>query len=131
MQMKINYKWDNPTELLSAGPTIHTWEGIVQATPKEIKINPEKKEFYFTGVWKNSYEAEQHLTFNKVSKEPVCWSLMGYASGWCTAFWGSKIICIEPVCMGKGDDHCEWELKPAAEWGAKAKPFLDAIKEFK
>lgn len=130
MQTKLNYQFDTPVDLLASGPVIHTWEGIVQATPKEVRINPEKDEFYFTGVWTNSYEAEQYLCFNKSAKEPVCWSLMGYAAGWATGFWGKPILCIEPVCVGKGDDHCEWCLKPWNEWGPEAKPYMDALKIF-
>ncbi|MFH0875034.1 MAG: XylR N-terminal domain-containing protein [archaeon] len=129
MQMKLNYKFDSEMDLLASGPTIHTWEGLVQATPKEIKFDRKTGEFYFTGVWTNSYEAQQHLCYNKPSKEPICWSLMGYASGWSTAFFGSTLICIEPVCMGKGDDHCEWKIQPPAVWGNAGKSYLNAIKE--
>ena len=93
-------------------------------------MDRDKGEFYFTGVWTNSYEAEQHLTFNDNSHEPVCWSVMGYASGWCSAFFGSKVIAIEPVCMGKGDDHCEWKIQPPQAWGEEALPYIEALKEF-
>lgn len=132
MQMKINYQFDTEMDLLASGPVIHTWEGIVQATPRELRFNRDTGEFYFTGVWKNSYEAEQHLTFNDTSTDPVCWTLMGYASGWCTAFFGSKLIAVEPVCVGKGDDHCEWKIQPPDVWGddAVAKPIIEALKQF-
>jgi hypothetical protein len=130
MQMKMNYQFDTEMDLLASGPVIHTWEGIAQATPKEIRMNRATGEFYFTGIWKNSYEAEQHLCFNQPDTEPVCWSVMGYATGWCTAFWGSPVVAIEPVCMGKGDDHCEWLIQPPAAWGDKAAPYLEAYKEF-
>jgi len=124
MQMKLNYEFDSEMDLLASGPVIHTWEGIVQATPLEIEFDRETEKFSFTGVWKNSYEAEQHLTF-----KPVCWSLTGYASGWCTAFLGKIIIAKEPVCMGKGDEHCEWDLRTAKEWGNAANEELAIIKE--
>lgn len=132
MQMKINYQFETEMDLLASGPVIHTWEGIVQATPRELRFNRDTGEFYFTGVWKNSYEAEQHLTFNDTSTDPVCWTLMGYASGWCTAFFGSKLIAVEPVCVGKGDDHCEWKIQPPDVWGddAVAKPIIEALKQF-
>ena len=130
MQMKINYDFETEMDLLASGPVIHTWEGIVNATPKEIRYNRDKGEFYFTGIWTNSYEAEQHLSYMGQHNEPVCWTLMGYASGWSTAFFGKKIIAIEPVCVGKGDDHCEWELKPEEEWGEEAEPYIKALKRF-
>ncbi len=57
--MKTNYEFDSEMDLLASGPVIHTWEGIVHAQPKEIKFDPDTREFFFTGVWSNSYEAEQ------------------------------------------------------------------------
>lgn len=130
LQMKLNYEFDSEMDLLASGPVIHTWEGIVQATPKELRYDRATGEFFFTGVWTNSYEAEQHLSYNHASEDPVCWSLMGYATGWGTAFFGKPLLAIEPVCVGKGDDHCEWLMKPLSEWDDTAKPYIDAYKPF-
>lgn len=127
LQMKLAYEFDSEMDLLASGPVIHSWEGIVQATPKELRLDRSSNEFYFSGVWTNSFEAEQYLTFNHTSKEPVCWSLMGYASGWGTAFYGSPVLAIEPVCMGKGDHHCEWLLQLPEKWGDVAKPYMEAL----
>lgn len=124
MQMKINYTFNSEIELLASGPVIHTWEGIVSAKPMEIFFDRDKDEFFFTGKWLNSYEAEQHLSFNSQSDSPVCWSLMGYASGWCSAFFGKLVVAIEPVCVGKGDSHCEWKIQRPLAWGEEAKPYL-------
>jgi hypothetical protein len=55
---------------------------------------------------------------------------MGYASGWCTAFFGSPLVAIEPVCVGKGDDHCEWLIQPPAAWGSDAAVYLAAYQPF-
>lgn len=130
IQMKTNYTFDSEMDSLAAGPVIHTWEGIVKASPTEIRFNRDTGEFYFTGVWTNSYEAEQHLAFFGESEDVVCWSLMGYASGWCTAFFGKKLIAIEPNCVCKGDANCGWEIKPEHEWGEIAKPYIEAFKIF-
>ncbi len=127
LQMKMAFEFDSEMDLLASGPVIHSWEGIVQATPKEIRFDRKQREFFFTGVWTNSYEAEQYLTFNHPGAAPVCWSLMGYASGWCTAFFGAPLIAIEPVCMGKGDDHCEWKIQPPEKWGDEAAIYLEAF----
>jgi len=130
LQMKMAYNFDSEQDLLASGPVIHTYEGIVKATPREFSMNRETGEFYFTGVWTNSYEAEQYLSYHEPSKEPVCWSLVGYASGWATAFFGKPLIAIEPVCMGKGDDHCEWKIQPPHAWGDEAKPYIQAYEDF-
>lgn len=130
LQMKLNYSFDSEIELMASGPVIHTWEGIVQATIKEIQFDRTIGEFFVTGVWKNSYEALQHLMFNQTADEPVCWSLMGYASGWSSAFFGAPVIAIETMCVGKGDSVCEWKIQPPSKWGAEAEPYIAALKVF-
>jgi hypothetical protein len=129
VQIKNNYKFDTEMDLLISGPVIHTWEGIAGVIPEEIEFNRADGTFYFTGIWENSYEAEQHISSLNMSDEPVCWTLMGYGSGWCTAFFGSTVIAIEPLCVGKGDDRCEWCIQPPAAWGEKCRPYIDALKD--
>jgi len=130
LNMKQAYHFDNEMELLASGPTIHTWRGIVQATPTGIKFDREAGSFYFTGIWKNSWEAEQYLMFNQTSHEAECWSLTGYASGWCSAFFGSKTIAIETACVAKGDDHCEWLIRAEKECGKEADIYKNILKDF-
>ena len=130
MQIKLAYQFDSEMDLLASGPIMHTWEGIVHAKPIELRYDRSNGEFYFPCAWKNSYEAEQHLCFNEPSKQPVCWTLMGYASGWCTAFFGRALLAIETRCGGKGDEHCEVMIRPESEWGAEAAPYISAYREF-
>jgi len=135
LKMRDSGRFDDERELLLAGPVLHSWEGIVQAVARHIEFDREAGEFEFTGVWHNSYEADQHLQhqhlfFDGIGDGPVCWSLMGYASGWSTAFFGQPLVAIEPLCRGKGDDHCEWLIKPPSKWGKEAKPYIDALKGF-
>jgi len=117
-------------DLLASGPVIHSWEGIVQATPTEIRYDRATGDMYFTGVWRNSYEAEQHLSFQHGGDEAVCWTLAGYASGWTTAFMGRPMIAIESHCQAKGDEHCGWLIRPAAAFGPEAAPHHQAFQEF-
>ena len=129
LQMKLGYEFDTEIDLFASGPVIHTWEGIVHAAPTEIKFDREAKTFLCSGIWTNSYEAEQHLSFRDFEKDPVCWTLTGYASGWSTAFFEHPLLAIEPFCVGKGDDHCEWLIKPLSEWGEEARPYIEALKD--
>lgn len=130
LQTKIYYDFDSDIELLHTGPVLHTWEGIVKAVPNEIVLDREKGIFNYTGTWINSYEAEQHLAYNQLSEDPVCWTLMGYASGWCTAFWGEPVIANETQCAGMGADDCKWLIKPLNECGGEVKSHISAFKEF-
>lgn len=131
LQLKTHYSFDSEQDLLAAGPVIHTWEGVVKAIPHELRLNRENGDFYMRGIWANSYEADQHLAYLGQSNEVVCWSLMGYASGYATAFFGKKLIAVEPACIGKGDETCEFEIKPEADWGDEAQPYIEALKNFK
>jgi hypothetical protein len=132
IQMKVAYgnEFDSEMDLLASGPVIHTWEGVVHAAPTEIRYDRETGEFYFTGIWTNSYEADQHLSYNEAGREPVCWTLMGYASGWCTAFFGKPLLAIEPICIGKGDSRCEWKIQSPKDWGAEAEIYLKCLNEY-
>lgn len=130
LQMKMAYDFDGEEELLAAGPVVHSYEGIVNAEPTELEFDRDAGHFHFRGVWHNSYEAEQHLIYQQESESPTCWTLMGYASGWCTAFFGSPVIAIEQQCAGTGDAHCEWLVKPPSEWGSRAEPYVDALENY-
>ena len=46
-------------------------------------------------VWHDSYVAEQHLHHYGQSTAPVCWSLVGYASGYASACLGQEIYFRE------------------------------------
>jgi hypothetical protein len=121
-------KFDSETELLASGPIIHTWGGAAQSTTTEIRFDRSSGEFYFSGIWKNSYEVDQHLSYNEIGVDPVCWTLAGYMSGWCTAFFGKPLVAIETTCVGKGDSHCEWKVKPLDDWGPKAAVYVQALR---
>lgn len=131
MQCKLSYEFENEIELLATGPVLHTWEGIVKAIFTEINYDRAKGSVYCRGLWKNSYEAEQHLSYNAHSPDPVCWSLMGYASGWTTGFFGAPMLAIEEQCVGCGHADCYIVIQPASCWSdAVARPYREAFKDF-
>lgn len=130
LQMKTSYDFDTEEDLLEVGPSIHTQEGIVAVEPIEMDYNRESGDFFFQGLWHNSYEAQQHLIHNGETDHPVCWSLMGYGSAWCSGFMGKPVLEIESRCVGMGDDVCEWVIKPLDEWGEKADPYIEALEDF-
>lgn len=129
IQAKVSYQFDNELELFKTGPALHSWEGKVKSSPLIIEFDRLKKEFHYESIWTNSYEAEQHLSYNETSTEPMCWSAMGYASGWSTQFFGSRVLCIEQQCVAKGDAVCRVLMKPVAYWGELARPYLDALQD--
>ncbi len=131
MQCQLSYQFENETELLFTGPVLHTWEGIVKASPIEINFDRTKGSAYLKVLWKNSYEAEQHLSYNAPWVDPVCWSLMGYASGWSVGFFGVPMLAIEEECVGRGDKQCCVVAQPASCWSdVVAQPYREAFQDF-
>jgi len=111
------FRWDTEQDRLGAGPMMHAWSGIVHVEPTLMEYDRERDYFHFKGIWRNSYEAEIHLeTFGK-SDTPVCSTLTGYGSGWCTAFFGSPLLEVETKCVACGDEYCEWEIRTVKDWG--------------
>jgi anti-anti-sigma factor len=121
------YDWDSDNDRLGCGTVLHAWEGIVHVAPVISDFNRSTGHFHFRGLWKNSYEAEVHLRNFGVDAEPVCYSLCGYGSGWCSEFMGKPMLEIELSCVGRGDEVCEWEIKPMDRWGPEADPWRAAL----
>jgi anti-anti-sigma regulatory factor len=121
------YPWDSDLDRLGAGPAMHAWEGIVRVEPQVAEFDRARGHFDFRGLWKNSYEAEVHLQRFGPAHEPVCYSLCGYGSGWCSAFMGTPVLEIERRCVGAGDPVCEWEIHPIDVWGPEADPWREAL----
>jgi anti-anti-sigma regulatory factor/predicted hydrocarbon binding protein len=125
--LKSMFTWDSEHDELGAGPVMHMWEGIVHVELAGLVFDRSKGEF-FTGVtWKNSYEAETHLMSLGKSDEPVCHTLTGYASGYCSAFMGLPMVAIELQCMGKGDAVCTAEIRRSDAWGPEADRWKHAL----
>ncbi|WP_026702055.1 XylR N-terminal domain-containing protein [Salibacterium aidingense] len=97
-------EWETLEELMLAGPSLHTLEGVVTVEPDVIEINGSS--LYFTGYWRNSFEAVEHLHHYGYSKDVVCWMLVGYASGYLTSTFGRDVVVYEDKCTGKGNDYC-------------------------
>lgn len=119
--------WDSDIDRIASGPVIHMWEGIVHVQPTKIEFDRSIGQFHMTGIWKNSYEAENYIKNYGLSKTPVCSTLTGYASGWASKFFNSKLIAIETECTAKGDPHCSFEIKPIEDWGPEAEPWIKSL----
>ncbi|MCL6575433.1 XylR N-terminal domain-containing protein [Kyrpidia sp.] len=118
--IRTMFNWESKDELFFVGPQLHTVEGIVTVEPQELRVDWESGSLVFTGEWRHSYEADEHLRHFGVSEEPVCWTLVGYASGYLTEIFGRRVLVYEPECRGRGDARClymakSWELCTDAE----------------
>jgi DNA-binding PucR family transcriptional regulator len=124
-----NFRFKNDADWLLAGPKMHTLEGIVHSTCEILEYDRSQGTFYMTGIWHNSYEAEQHLLKHGRAKDPICWTLTGYASGYATGFMGRQIVCVETMCQGMGDPYCKFELRSVEAWDGEAGRVIDDLKQ--
>ncbi len=106
----------SPFELLAVGPQLHMLQGAVQVTPEQLDLDIEAGIYHGIFRWDQSWEVETHLRDFGPQAEPVCWMLLGYASGYTSALWGLPILYKEVECAACGHEHCRIEGRIASEW---------------
>lgn len=103
-------------DAFSVGPQSHMVTGQVKVTPIKLELDEDRHTFHGMFEWENSFEAEIFLAEYGVSYEPVCWSQIGYASGYTSHFVGRQILFREQGCVGCGEKVCRIEGRPVEEW---------------
>jgi transcriptional regulator with PAS, ATPase and Fis domain len=103
-------------EAFMVGPQLHGLKGMVKAVPECLEFDTKAGKFYSEFNWYGSFESEIHIADFGVADQPICWLLLGYASGFSSYFIGRKIIFKETLCKGKGDSHCHIVGKLAEDW---------------
>jgi two-component system response regulator HydG len=103
-------------DVFSVGPQSHMVTGQVKVTPVKLELDEETLDFHGVFDWENSFEAEIFLAEYGVSYEPVCWSQIGYATGFTSHFVGRQILFREQGCVGCGERVCRIEGRPVEEW---------------
>ena len=98
------------------GPQLHMLEGIVRVTPIRMEMDVQSGHFAGEFLWENSWEQDTHIREMGQSDEPVCWSQIGYASGYTSAFMGRFILFKEVECVACGHNNCRIVGKPLEEW---------------
>jgi DNA-binding NtrC family response regulator len=118
VNLRERSKWTSPLDGLQTGAMLHTLEGIVRAEVRRVDHDAATGRFEEEVAWHDSYEAEQHLHHYGKSSSPVCWSLLGYSSGFVSACLGKEIYFRETQCLGQGAKHCVAIGRDAESWGA-------------
>ncbi len=116
--------WAAPLDGIRAGATLHSLEGIVRSDVRRMEYDEETGRVGLDVTWHDSYEAEQHLHHYGKTASSVCWSLVGYASGFASACMGKEVYFQETECAGQGSGHCTVVGRDAESWGAE----IDAIR---
>lgn len=115
--LKKEINWKNEMEWLIAGTKMHNLTGRVFSYPNQFHVDIKKGTFNVSGSWLDSYEADQHLKHFPLHREPICFYLIGYASGYTSECMQKQTIFKEIKCRGKGDDYCSYQAKTVEEWG--------------
>ena len=116
------FAWSDPAEWRRAGGALHTLQGLVRVEPLPAQQEPGGPRG--AAIWHESYEAEQHLLHLGLAEEPVCWTLIGFASGYLSHVSGEEIYALETTCVGRGDAYCRMEARRRDEWGESLEDFL-------
>jgi DNA-binding NtrC family response regulator len=124
VNLRERSNWTDPVEGIRAGAVLQTLEGIVRADVRKIEHDAATGRFEEEVVWHDSYVAEQHVHHFGNSSAPVCWSLVGYASGFVSACLGKEIYFREMSCVAQGDKQCVGIGRDAESWGTE----LDLIR---
>ena len=106
----------SPEDMFLVGPQLHMLEGAARVTPVHLKMDVAAGRYEGEFRWDDSWEAHAHRLAYGVVDEPACWILLGYASGYTSAFMGKLILFKEIKCGACGDDHCHIVGKPIDEW---------------
>jgi len=113
--LRTQFEWDSEHEWQLAGGRVHQLQGFLLYEP--VPRTPGDTPTAFAqAIWRESYEAQEHLAQLGPSTEPVCWTLAGYASGYLSRVAGRRILCFEEKCVAKGDAYCLMVGRPEEEW---------------
>jgi DNA-binding NtrC family response regulator len=124
VNLRERSKWTDPREGIRAGAMLQTLEGIVRVDVRTVEYDVASGRFEEEVQWHDSYVAEQHVHHYGTSPVPVCWSLVGYASGFSSACLGKEIYFRETSCAAQGATHCVAIGRDAESWG----PALESIR---
>ena len=122
--------WEDPREMLLAGPKMHTLHGYAEEVQNvKAEANFKNGSIYHEAIWKHSYEAEEHIKRYGYSDEPVCHTLIGYASGYLSNILGKKVIAKEVKCKAMGHEHCQVLCRTVEEWNGAIEQELKYYEE--
>jgi DNA-binding NtrC family response regulator len=124
VNLRERSKWTNPLDGIRAGATLQTLEGIVRVEVGRLDHDASTGHFEEEVFWHDSYVAEQHVHHYGKTSSPVCWSLVGYASGFASACLGKEIYFRETSCIAQGAKHCTAIGRDADSWG----PEIESIR---
>ena len=122
--------FDNKREMLFAGPQMHILHGYLgEVENLTVEVDFDQGTLCHEAIWKDSYEAEEHLKRYGYSNKPVCHHATGYASGYLSTVLGKKVITKETKCKAMGHEHCQAVCRTIEEWDGEVDKELKYYEE--
>lgn len=115
--LRTNWPGLDIADAFTAGTRLHMFSGVVRVEPIYNEFDFRKKRFAAEFNWYDSVEAAEFSRHHRQATEPVCWTQIGYASGYASEFFNTLIIYKEVQCSAEGHAHCRVVGKPADAWG--------------
>jgi two-component system response regulator HydG len=122
--MKRLFQWNDKTELLRSGARLQTLEGSAHVSILKMEASESNGKFHSECLWKTSCEADEYLAEIGQAEHPICWKLVGYASGFATFCLGQPIYFVEQRCRAQGHEFCAAVGKDINSWGDEITPHL-------
>jgi len=122
--MKRIFDWESTAEWLMACAALHMLQGAGEIEAKLLEFDEPAGQMQMELVWENSAESEEHMVELGMGKQPSCWILAGYASGYASYCLGKSVYFVEEKCRVKGDSHCSAIGKDIDSWGKEIEPHL-------
>ena len=118
-------------DVIEYGPILHRMRGNaeIEVTKLEMKPSNDQISVHMEGIWRDSYEAEEHLGQFGFSHTPVCYTLIGYASGYLSWICNQMVIFKEVSCQGEGHSECKWVGKSLDYWDGEVDDELQFYQE--
>ena len=114
----VRTSWPNLDigDAFTAGTRLHTFSGVVRVETIYNDFDFRTKRFAGEFLWHDSVEAAEFRR-QRHATEPVCWTQLGYASGYASEFFDALVVYKEVECLAAGDSHCKVIGKLADVWG--------------
>lgn len=112
------FRWKDELELIRSGPKFHMLHGYLEdVIINDLQYDEQNQLKKINVTWKKSFEADEFLEDGVLSKQPVCHTLCGYASGYLSTALQKSIIVKEIECRAMGHEHCTAICMPIEKWG--------------
>lgn len=122
--MENLYQWDSTEEWLRAGPMLTRIAGLAEIEMNIRELDTAGGKARIEVEWGNSSEVEQHLAELGPALRPICWVLVGYATGYVSYCVGKEVYFIETRCQAAGAYNCAATGMDLASWGTEIQPHL-------